>query len=361
MSGRKKSERLQALYDAGIAPYSISKLNAIDGCLREAYYTYKLHNRGRQNIYGIMGGKIHDVLEKIYNDVATGADLLPALKRELEDADLIGVDFPRDFRGRNTIRENWIASITDFCNTFEKIPGDDFITEQEIIYKVNDHRYLVGYIDLISVIDEKEKIIDIFDFKTSTQFSKKDLLHHGRQLVLYAMAKEQEGYTVRNVAWIMLKYVTVSYMWYKTAKSKQKKPITKIIQRCKIASELTPIAENMMYEQGYDDVEIEVRLAKFKRSGSIQDLPDSIRKEFNVEQYIEEYELTEERKKEVLEYINSRADKFESLWDKDEEEWLPLEITEKDNFYCNNLCAHRGICPQLKKFNDTRQQNRKSA
>lgn len=358
MGERQRSERLQSLYDAGIKPYSISKLNAIDGCLREAYYTYKLHNRGRQSIYGIMGGKIHDVLEDIYNDRATKEDLLPALQRELDDAELIGVDFPRDFRGNNSIKENWVASITDFCNNFEKIPGDNFITEQEVIYKVSDRRYMVGYIDLISVIDEVEKTIEIYDFKTSTQFSKKDLLHHGRQLVLYAMAKEQEGYTVKNVAWIMLKYVTVSYMGYKTVKSKKKTLITKVVQRSKIATELAPVVENMMYEKGYDDVTIEMYISKIKQSKSINDLPDSIRNEFKFEQYIEQYELTDEKREEVLEYINSRADKFEELWNKDEEEWTPLEITEKDNFYCNNLCSHRNICTQLKRFNDTRQNDK---
>ena len=355
MAQREKSERLQALYDSGIRPYSISKLNAIDGCLREAFYTYKLHNRGKQSIYGIMGGKIHDVLEDIYNDRATGDDLLPALQRELADADLIGVDFPKDFRGNNTIRENWVASMTDFCNNFQKINGDKFTTEQEIIYKVSDSRYLVGYIDLISVIDEADKVIDIYDFKTSTQFTSRDLTHHGRQLVLYAMAKEQEGYTVRKAAWIMLKYVVVSYMGYKTARSKNKTLITKVMQRSKIATELAPVIENMMFEQGFEGLEIDMYISDLKQNKSLSGLPDKIKSQFQFEQYIQEYEMTEENRAEVLDYINSRADKFEELWSQDEDAWVPVEITEKNSFYCNNLCSHRDICPVVKKFNELRQ------
>lgn len=353
MSNRASDARIKSLYDAGIVPYSISKLNAIDGCLKEAFYTYKLgiRDKGKQNIYGIMGSQIHDVLEQIYNDKATKEDLLPALNNELADADLMGVDFPKDFRGGTTIRDNWVCAMQDFCNNFQKLEGQ-FITEELVILKISERRYLIGYIDLIQIVDEEKKTVNIFDFKTSSKFKKEDLLHHGRQLIVYGMAMEQAGYEVLSLAWIMLKYIKVSYMGYARANSKNKTQMSKIVLRGKIGKELSPIVERMMREEGYGEVDIEVALDNFLRTNDINSLPENIVSNFTIEQYTEYYDYTDERKQEALEYINSRADKFEALWDQNEESWTPIEITPKESFYCNSLCAYRDYCPEIKKYND---------
>ena len=79
-----------------------------------------------------------------------------------------------------------------------------------------------GYIDLIRLVDREKKIIEVYDWKTSSQFSDKDLLHHGRQLVFYTLALEHMGYTARKAAWIMLKYVSVTSMG-RARKSNKKK------------------------------------------------------------------------------------------------------------------------------------------
>lgn len=353
MGERAQDDRLIALRNAGISPYSISKLNAIDGCLKEACYTYKLHmrNQGKQNIYGVMGGQVHDVLEKIYNNQATGDDLLPALNRELADAEMIGVDFPKDFKGGTAIRDNWVAAMRDFCENFEKLEGE-FRTEELTILKISDKRYLIGYVDLIQIVDEEKKIINIYDFKTSSKFKKEDLLHHGRQLIVYGMAMEQVGYKVENLAWIMLKYVTVSYMGYAKSNSKNKTKKSKVILRGKLGKELASEVERQMIESGYGEIDIEITLDRFRETNSLDVLPYEIAKNFKVEQCIEYYDYTDERKEEALEYINSRADKFEALWNKPEKEWTPVEITQKESFYCNSLCSYREICPEIKKYND---------
>ncbi len=353
MSSRASDARIKALYDAGIVPYSISKLNAIDGCLKEAFYTYKLgiRDKGKQNIYGIMGSQIHDVLEKIYNNEATQADLLPALQNELADAGMVGVDFPKDFRGGTTIKDNWVCAMQDFCNNFQKFEGQ-FKTEELVILKISESRYLIGYIDLIQIVDEENKTVNIFDFKTSSKFKKEDLLHHGRQLIVYGMAMEQAGYKVLSLAWIMVKYIKVSYMGYARANSKNKTLMNKVILRGKLSKELSPIIERMMRENGYRDVDIEVTLDNFSRTNNIDSLPENIASNFTIEQYIEYYDYTDERKQEALEYINSRADKFEALWEQDEQAWTSVEITQKESFYCNNLCAYRDYCPEIKKYND---------
>ncbi|MEY8366559.1 PD-(D/E)XK nuclease family protein [Anaerovoracaceae bacterium 41-7] len=350
MAKRVKDVRLIELEEAGIKPYSISKLNAIDGCLLEAYFTYKEHNRGRNSIYGVMGAKIHDVLEEIYNDTATKEDLLPALKKELVDADLIGVDFPKDMKGGTAIKDNWIADMESFCKSFEKMKGD-FSTEEFLILKVSDSRYLIGYADLIQIVDEENKVIDIYDFKTSAKFKKDDLKHHGRQLIVYGLAKAQEGYEIRRLAWIMLKYVKVQFDGYKRVNSKSKSKITKVIQRCKFAKEMCPVVEKMLYDAGCDELDVEIMIANFLEENSLSVLPDEIRNQITVEQYIEEYPFSEELQQEALDYINDRADKFEELWDKPMEQWVPVEINRSQEFYCNNLCKHRDSCHELQRYN----------
>lgn len=352
LAKREQNEKLNELFSQGKNVYSISKLNAIDGCLLEAYYSYVAKPRPKrmQNIYGIMGGEIHEVLEKIYNGESTSDELLPAMQRELEDADLVGVDFPKDMKGGTSIRDNWVKDMTHFCNNFEMIPGDNFSTEELIIMKINDDRYMQGYIDLISVIDEDKKVIDIYDFKTSGKFKSSDLTHHGRQLVLYGLAKESEGYKIGRVGWAMLKYIKVRFDGYKRANSKKKTQIEKVIQRSKIAKELKSVVEDMLYEAGYDEITAEIILNDFIDTNDINVLPYDIAKNFEFEQYIEYYDYNDDTKAEVLDYINRKADEFEGLLDQGKSAWTPVEITEKNSFYCFNLCAHRDKCEQLQRY-----------
>ena len=349
MGKREKNEFIENLKSKGIHPYSISRLNAIDGCLLEAYYTYKKEDRGKQNIYGIMGSRIHDVLEGIYNDELDKSALLPALEAELKDAELIGIDFPKDYKGGTAIRDSWIGDMTDFCNNFKKMDGN-FVTEELVILKVSDRRYLIGYADLIQIVDAKNKVVDVLDFKTSSQFKKEDKVHHGRQLIVYGMALQASGMTVNRLGWIMLKYIKVQFDGYARSNSKKKTNIEKIIQRSKLSKELAGQVEKMAYELGYGEIDVEIMLSKFRDENSIDVLPEEIKNQFKIEQWIEYYPFTEELQQEALEYINKQADKFEALWDKPESEWRPVEINDKQSFYCFNLCAHREVCPALQKY-----------
>jgi hypothetical protein len=346
--------KIEELYANKIYPYSISKLNIIDGCHREAYYTYKDEEAKKhkcRSIYGIMGGEIHEVLEDIYNDRATADNLLPALQRELEDASVAGIDFPKDFKGGTSIRDSWVADMTHFCKNFESLEGDKFSTEELVLLKINDRRYLRGYVDLIQVVDEENKVIDIYDFKTSAMFKKEDLKHHGRQLVVYGMAKEQEGYTIRNLAWIMLKYIEVTYKGYKRVNSKDKSTISKVIQRGKLAKTLLPVVESMLAEQGYDEITSDIILSQFVEANSMDVLPFEIQKEFKIQQYIQQYEYNDELKEEAIDYINKQADIFEELWKQDIGGWKPIQIDKSNSFYCNNLCSFRNICDEVRKYN----------
>lgn len=359
MGARILDPRLKELYDAGAKIYSISKINTIDECLYEAYNAYILHNKGQNGVYGILGGKIHDCLEAITNGEATTDVLLPALEEELSDLEMLDLSFPKDFRGGDSIRDNWVADMKHFCQNFMPLEGE-FDTEELFIYKLNDNRYVQGYIDLIRHNDDGT--ISIMDWKTSSEFTKEDLVHHGRQLVLYAIAKEEQGFEVRDVAWIMLKYCKVTFMGKKRSNAKTLSPITKVVNRGKLVKELKPHIEYDLTAAGYDEIDIECILAEALEKNSLECLPEQIRDNYKVELYVREYEITDELKQECLDYINSRADMFEGLDADNAANFPPREFVkigkngkEKDeSFFCNVLCNYRNTCKHIKEFNEKR-------
>ena len=116
---RVTDKRLEEFRAEGKTIYSISRLDTINHCLYEAYRTYILNDRGDNNVYAMLGGRIHDVLENIVNGKATEADLQPAVDSELEDIDLLGLEFPKGRNGEDTVRAGWIADMKHFCSTYK--------------------------------------------------------------------------------------------------------------------------------------------------------------------------------------------------------------------------------------------------
>ena len=269
--------------------------------------------------------------------------------------DMLGIEFPKDFKGGDSIKNNWIADMTHFCKTFVPLKGK-FDTEELFIYKLSDDRYVQGYIDLIRY--NEDETISILDWKTSSEFSSEDLIHHGRQLVLYAIAKEEQGYKVRDVSWYMLKYCKVSYNGKKRANAKTLSPITKVVNRGKLVSELKSSIEYFLTEAGYDEIDIECMLNKALEENSLASLPEAIQKQFVIEPHIRTYEITDELRKECLDYINHNADLFESLDASDANNFPPRSFTKTnakgiqkdDSFFCSTLCGFRNTCSHLQKY-----------
>ena len=71
------------------------------------------------------------------NDMATEKDLLPALQSELADMSMLGIDFPKDFKGGTSIRDGWIGDMEHFCNNFIK-PSGKFKTEELILLQLGN-------------------------------------------------------------------------------------------------------------------------------------------------------------------------------------------------------------------------------
>lgn len=349
---RVNDERLKELRENGITVYSISRIDSINNCLYGAYRTYDLHEKGAPNIYSSAGSVTHDCLEKIMNNEATETDLLPCIQEELDNLDLLNIEFPKDRNGRDSIREGWIADMTHFASTYKK-PTGNFKTEELFIYKTKGGHYLQGYIDLQRI--NKDGSIDIYDYKTSSMYRGEEIKKHGRQLLVYCAGLKQDGYKVNSVAWIMLKYAEIKFMGKKTAKSKEKTEISKVCERRKIGEEMSKYVERDLIDAGYDEIDIEIILKKFCETNMFDCLPEKIASNYKMLPYVMKYDITPEFLDECEEYIDSTIEMWESLNHDNDKDFKPKSFTKvqkngkevEDIFFCTSLCDHKNNCPYL--------------
>lgn len=322
-----------------------------------------LHQKNRrQNVWGILGGKFHDKLEEITLGKADKSELKPLVTQELENLEIIGVDFPKDSRGNDTIKHNWITNMRHFSNNFEPLTGE-FETEELLIYKLDEDHYLQGYADLIKYNDDGT--CSILDWKSSSLYSAKDFEHAAHQLRIYGLAKEQsDNVTVRDLSWIFMKYVEVQYIGKKRKNSSKEEPISKVIERRKIAKEMQDLIEGDLRACGYEDMDIDMYIGEMLKGNSLEGLPKPIRDKYTIKTYIKTIPFQGDIKgqKKTLEYIRETINEFESRDEKKEEDWEPREFTQttktgnvkEDTFFCNALCDFGATCKYLQIFNDTK-------
>ena len=337
--------------------YSISRIDCINECLYQAYQTYRLGDRGDNNVWAICGGKVHEVLEQIVKGEATEADLLPAMQTELQTLESFGLDFPKDAKGGTAVRDGWIANMTHFCNHYKSPRGKKLITEKEVHYTTPKGNELVGYIDLLW--NHSDGSVEIFDYKTSAMYKGDDLLKHGRQLVLYALCEEAEGHMVKSVNWIMLKYVTIAYMGYKTVKSKAKTELTKTVERRKIVKELESSIRCELAEQNCSDLEIDFLMEDALKNNEI---PTQVAHLYSIKPCVIPYEITDEIKQECIDYIDNTIEMWEKLSDEEcqasHREFTKTQKNGKvvnDLFPCLSICPHKNRCPHIQDYMATLQ------
>lgn len=332
--------------------YSISRLDTINNCLTEAYYTYRKDDRGEGNIYSYCGSKIHTTLENIVIGKATEEDLLPAMQEELQDLDKFGISFPKDARGGDAVRDGWIANMEHFCKTYRSPRGKNLQAEVEVNYISPKGNKLIGYIDLLKT--NKNGSVEIYDYKTSSMYKGEDVKTHGRQLCVYSLALSQQGYDVSSVSWIFLKFVDITYMGYKTVKSKEKTELKKTVERRKIVRELEKSIRTELAEQNCSNIEIDFLMEDALINNVI---PDQVAYLYKIRPAVVTYELTDEIKEECIDYIDSTIEKWEKMSDEEcfnqHRAFTRIQNNGKevkDLFYCYELCAHRKECPHFQDY-----------
>lgn len=270
--------------------YSYSKLTCFEQCSYQFFKKYVLKEEKRESIYALAGTSTHEAVERIQSGELTNEEALEKWKEEMNFHSFLGYEFTTE-----KTKTNFIESIEHFIKNYKPIPGTVEI-EKEFMLDVEGHK-LRGFIDLL--VHNDDGTISIIDLKTSSKYSKHDLDKHARQLIIYALAMEQQGFEVRDISWNMMKYCVVN--------GKRGK---KVILR----SEL---------EKGME-----------------------------FEDYIVSYPLDEKTKEDTKKWIVNTIEEIES---KDDlfDEW---KTCEGNDFYCSNLC---GFCDACEKGMEIRKRYRK--
>lgn len=336
---RQKEERLEILRQQGKNIYSISRLNSLNQCPYAAYRTYVLGDRGGNNVWAALGSIMHDTLQDIIDNGTSTDVLIQHLNDGLDNLEISGMDFPKDRNGGSAIRDNWVKNMTNFCLNF-KAPEGKFKTEQLVLYKVSDDDYIQGYIDLLPLNDDGT--VSVFDWKTSSQFVGDHLTEAGRQLILYAQALEQEGYKVRDLAWVMLKYCVVSW------KQKNGKIKEKVCEWRNYVAQIRPYLLNPPKSVDIDELELEMIVDKAVEENSLAGLPAELRDQFEVKQYIRHYDYTQDNIDETLEYVRKQIQSYKDRGS-DEKNYPPTDINT-NSYFCSSLCGHNSKCPYYKDY-----------
>ena len=262
------------------AIYSYSRLTCYEQCELQYFKRYILKEEQRESIYALAGTSSHEVIEGIQSGELTNEEALEKWKEEMTFHSFLGYDFTT-----KKTELNFVSSIEHFIKNYKVINGDVEI-EKEFLLDIDEYK-LRGFIDLL--IHNDDGTISIIDLKTSSKYSKKDLDKHARQLIIYAIAMEQQGFTVKEISWNMMKYCTVD--------GKRGK---KVILR-------SELEEGMEFED-----------------------------------YIVSYPLNDEVRENTKKWI---VETIREIEEKDDlfDEWQTCEGNE---FYCSNLC---GFCDQCRK------------
>ena len=258
--------------------YSYSKLTCFEQCSYQFFKKYVLKEEQRNSIYALAGTSTHEVIEGIQSGELTNKEALEKWKEEMNFHSFLGYEFTSE-----KTKTNFINSIEHFIENY-KVISNDVEIEKGFMLDVEGHK-LRGFIDLL--IHNDDGTISIVDLKTSSKYQKRDLDKHARQLIIYTLAMEQEGFVVKDISWNMMKYCVV-----------EGKRGKKVILRSELEE-----------RQPYED-------------------------------YIVNYPLNDEVRENTKKWIVNTIEEIES---KDDlfDEW---KTCEGNDFYCSNLCSFCDTC-----------------
>ena len=180
---------------------SYSRLDTFHNCPRSFYYTYVEGNRGGDNIYSFIGTIVHEIVEKLVKEELDIPDALEQFYEAIEDADLLGFEWLSE-----KTKSKYIFDIVHFIENFDSKAYSDAHIEDHFEVSIAGYPFH-GFIDCWM---EDESFVYIEDFKTSSKYSKKDLISHAKQLAIYAAALKEYADSVGKqikLRFNMLKYV----------------------------------------------------------------------------------------------------------------------------------------------------------
>lgn len=334
-------KKLDELHYNGVKIYSFSKLGSFHNCEYEYYNTYITRKERIDNVYTIMGSLIHSNLEAIYRGNGNFNSFKDNYINKLLELDILDLHFPSE-----SIGQSWKSDVDHFINHFNKL-NNKFVLEKQIVFEIVPGIWMQGFVDAISPSDKGKPYVNIIDWKTSSKFTGKKLKEAGRQLLMYKLGIEATtDYKVDKIMWFMIKYIYVCTM-QKNGKVKKK-----MCNRGKWVKEIKDQVERELYKTGMDEFEVELLLDHAIHENSLLGLPQQVQEKFWLEDCFVEYDATEENITELKEYVTDTVNQINSKNKEDESDWNPVDITQKNSFYCSVLCGHRKHCQYYKAFID---------
>lgn len=335
-------KKLKELKSNKIPVYSVSRLDTYNTCKYKYYKTYsKEREEQTENIYSILGGKVHALIEKQFKIKRSNSqeeiDFRKEVLDELKDAEMKGYTFSSD-----KVKEKWVYDIVHFCNNSKFYEMN--IIENELHFALNwDDLWLQGYID--AIVDNGDNTVSVIDWKTSSAFKSSDIDKKARQLMLYKIALEEAGTSVSHVYWDMLKYVDISWI------NKSKKTSHRVCERNEILDKMRGEFTKFLFESGYNSEKIDNMFTSCQTMNTLDFFPESLKEKYQINDWLLEYDTNIDKENEFLSYVDDTVYEIESNLN-NKSFWVPEEITEKNSFFCNMLCDVSRTCEAFKKYQE---------
>lgn len=311
--------------------YSYSKLSGLKEC-EYAYYLQRIKKiKGKDNAWNLNGSLVHDIIEELQQGKITNEEAKSKFIEGLEINKMVA-QFPTE-----QMENNYVKALLSYFEGYKPYDCKKFHIEKKEFLKLGD-RVLIMFLDLIT--QSHDGTITIYDHKTSSKFSKKDLKEKARQLILYAYTLKQNYKKVNDVkiAFNMVKYYEVKH---------HNKGRSKIVDRSKLVAGLKDKVEKDLIELGLSELEINEIILKALIDNKI---PNIVVDNFQLNPYLLYIEYGEEDEEDLINWINKNAEEIENKL-----EWNPKELNVKEEFWCQNLCGVSEHCKYWKEYQQNKE------
>lgn len=287
------------------------------------------------NIYSIMGGKVHDIIQDFQEGKTKQEDMSDAFENlimewRLDDG---GHKFISD-----KVERSYVNNLANYFKNTQKIPYEVF-NEKPLYINFKDAEdnniVFIGYMD--SFFKDEDENYHILDYKSSSKgdYTGKKLKSHSQQLQLYAIGVHQlynVPYDKIKLEFDMMKYYKVSYL-QKNGKWKdsiQERESWVISQEKKLRT--------LLSQNDVEIFEIDRLIANANSLNNIDEMPDYVKDKFILKPCYIEAEINEDIAKEIEDFAVSTVaectQKEKGNW---EEEFPEPIIDEGNRFYFEQL------------------------
>lgn len=311
----------------GLPKFSFSKLSTYEHCPYSYFLTYIKHIRGRDSIYGVAGTSAHECSQDLVEGKIDNKQAVIRFLEEMDEAiNVLGLKFPTEKSGityKQCVKE-FLEQYNPQCKEFDIEKGFDVL--------IGETKTLVyGFIDLIE--HREDGSLDVIDYKTSSDFSKKEFVFKKMQLLVYAKALIEEGYKINRLYFNMLKYCNIS--WQEINSKKELVDKSTKAERNAVGDKLKAVVKRMLKKEGLDDIEIEMRIANQINNNIIDDLVED---RFTITDYEVDVELSKDSLLEMETWIDQIINNINKNGE-DEENYPCVKLDKSSEFFCNMLCG----------------------